>query len=465
MQSLLNDSMISIKMDRDTEKRVLKRIRPTARESEMIESAASRVVDGVNSESPRYFSEVGGKITPVIVGSVAKGTYLKEADVDVFMTFPVTAGRDVLEKVGLELGRKVLDKPVVKYAEHPYIRGVMGGVNIDLVPCYAVEDPGMKMSAVDRTPFQSRYVNSKIEQFQRDEVRLLKRFFKGIGVYGAEARVNGFSGYLTELLVLSYGTFAATVNSISRWKRGEVVIVPGTKLGAKLEGSDALLTLPDPVDADRNVAAALGPDAFSIAVMACHRYVRRADIRFFFPVQQPPADLPSIKRAISESGHGLLLLTIAKPDVVDDNLYPQIQKAKRNIISLLNKHEFVVNRTAFSVDGKIKILFEMRQRTYPSSWLRAGPEGWSSNSPVFIDKHRKAGGSVSLVDGVLYSEEKKPFATPGRLLENSIGELSLGADIDGMKHTAEVSSDAAVIDAGNRALLSSLLFYRFPWEY
>jgi tRNA adenylyltransferase (EC 2.7.7.25) len=50
-------------------------------------------------------------------------------------------------------------------------------------------------------------VISNLHREQKDEVRLLKKFMKGIGVYGAEIKVKGFSGYVAELLVYFYDSF------------------------------------------------------------------------------------------------------------------------------------------------------------------------------------------------------------------------------------------------------------------
>ena len=41
---------------------------------------------------------------------------------------------------------------------------------------------------------------------------------KGVGVYGAEIRVGGFSGYLCELLTLSFGSFTDILKAVSDWK-------------------------------------------------------------------------------------------------------------------------------------------------------------------------------------------------------------------------------------------------------
>jgi tRNA nucleotidyltransferase (CCA-adding enzyme) len=63
------------------------------------------------------------------------------------------------------------------------------------------------LSATDRTPF-IHYVKKRLGKTLQDDVRLLKKFMQGIKVYGAEIKTGGFSGYLCELLILHYGSFA-----------------------------------------------------------------------------------------------------------------------------------------------------------------------------------------------------------------------------------------------------------------
>ena len=64
---------------------------------------------------------------------------------------------------------------------------------------------------------------SNLRPEQHDQVRLLKQFLKGIGVYGADAKVCGFSGYLAELLVLRYGDFDQAIVAGVSWTAGTVL--------------------------------------------------------------------------------------------------------------------------------------------------------------------------------------------------------------------------------------------------
>ena len=45
----------------------------------------------------------------------------------------------------------------------------------------------------------------------KGEVRMLKKFFLQIGVYGAEIAKEGFSGYVSEVLISYFGSFEKTI--------------------------------------------------------------------------------------------------------------------------------------------------------------------------------------------------------------------------------------------------------------
>ena len=92
------------------------------------------------------------------------------------------------------------------------------GINVDIVPAYKIKNAEERGTAVDRTQLHNEFVNSNLNVRQRDEVRVLKAFLKAHGIYGAEARIEGFSGYLCELLIYHYGTFANLVTAMANLK-------------------------------------------------------------------------------------------------------------------------------------------------------------------------------------------------------------------------------------------------------
>src|SRR3989338_1593874 len=142
-------------------------------------------------------------------GSYAKDTWLsKEADVDIFIKFKksITDEKfiEISKKVGFESMKKY--NPYVRYSEHPYVEARIKKTKINVVPCYDVNLGEWKSSA-DRSPFHTKYMQNALTPKMRNEVRILKTFLKLTKIYGAEIAKQGFSGYVSEVLILNFGSF------------------------------------------------------------------------------------------------------------------------------------------------------------------------------------------------------------------------------------------------------------------
>ena len=209
---------------------VLERIRPSENETAKI----NKIYNDLKNEITKQ------NLNPLIVGSIAKGTNLKGADIDLFIRFDEDAD---LKNEGLKVARKILPDGKELYAQHPYLRGEIEGIGIDLVPCHTIKDSSKPISAVDRTPFHTKWVNENIDG-REDEVRLAKQFLKGAGAYGANAAIGGFSGYLVEILIIKYKNFKDLIQEISLWK--PPVIIENVENAPK-----AAMMIRDPVDEKR----------------------------------------------------------------------------------------------------------------------------------------------------------------------------------------------------------------------
>ena len=151
---------------------VLDKVRPDAEDERKVKLAAEKLSEGIVKAAAAR----GVKCIPMLVGSVARGTWNRNPDLDIFILFPPDVSRGDLEKRGLELARAVMPDGEEKYAEHPYLNGVVDGLDIDIVPCYEIRDPSQRMTAVDRTPFHTEYMRTHLPPTMRDEVRTLKQF-------------------------------------------------------------------------------------------------------------------------------------------------------------------------------------------------------------------------------------------------------------------------------------------------
>lgn len=260
---------------------ILSRVLPSPEELEEIRSVSDRLLNDIG----KVTEEMGLKeVEPIMAGSVAKGTVSGKPDLDVFVIFPTGTQKNKLEKNGLEIGERVLEDHEKRYTQHPYITGTYSGMKADIVPCLRIKRGGEVQTAVDRTPFHTVYIRSRMDDRSRNDAVLLKSFLKGIGSYGAEDTVNGFSGYLCELLIIYQGSFSAVIrwfasirSEVEPPRRAEMITTgkfnPGTLGPFTFKTGDLLceppldneyylkkfendtLIIVDPVDPGRNVAS------------------------------------------------------------------------------------------------------------------------------------------------------------------------------------------------------------------
>jgi len=169
-------------------------------------------------------------------GSYAKGTDLTgNSDLDLFIIFNKNVPREEFERIGLEIGQKALaeHKPYKRFAEHPFTEAFIGDVEIQIVPAYDISLEDIKdqklLSATDRTPHQTRFMNEALSDEQKTDVRLLKNFMKETRTYGSDQKIQGFSGYSAEVLVHELGSFKNALNFFADFEKGKQLGVSSSK--------------------------------------------------------------------------------------------------------------------------------------------------------------------------------------------------------------------------------------------
>lgn len=437
------------------EEDVLRKLKPKAETVKKLDE----VVSQLKLLTAKAISRSGLDLSIMLVGSVAKGTYVGKPDIDLFVLFPESVDRKDLERVGLSIGHEVLGGET-RYAEHPYTHGTFQSFEVDLVPCYAVPDASRIRSAVDRTPYHTRYILSRLDDEKRGQVLLLKQFMKGVGVYGAEARVQGFSGYLTELFIIRFGSMVEVLKAASGWRPGMVMDMDTMRKS----GGSAPLTFWDPVDPKRNVSSALTLDQFCLFVHASREYLKDGNERFFFPRARPLMELDAIDAFFRLRGTSPLVVLLARPDLVDDNLYPQVQRSIFGLRKLLEMHEFHVLDARYSVGKDIRMAFELTSVHLSPSRLHQGPPVCTGNAEDFVMKWRSAGiGQPFIVDGRWMVYAKREYRNPASLVMAKGRETSLGSELRDLKGLKCYAGPAA-IRADNRRVLTLLLDKREPWR-
>jgi tRNA nucleotidyltransferase (CCA-adding enzyme) len=353
--------------------RVRDRIDPSPDERRRMADATATLLSRVESAT----ADLPVATDAIQVGSTARGTWLSgDRDIDLFVRFPPDLDRETLESYGLRVGHAVLPDGHEEYAEHPYVKGEFEGFEVDLVPCYDVDDATQIQSAVDRTPFHTEYLDGKLTDDLAADVRVCKRFLKGIGAYGSNLRTRGFSGYLTELLVVEYGGFRPLLDAVADWQ-------PPVELDPADHGAatfDDPLVVVDPTDPERNVAAVCAPE--NVARLQHYARDLLSDPRegLFFPAETEPLSAADLRRHIERRGTTPVAVVFETPDVVEDQLYPQLRRSLSGVRSELDRRGFDVLRATTFADDRSVLLCELEVLERPAIQRHGGP-------PIHVRAH------------------------------------------------------------------------------
>ena len=370
---------------------VLEKIVPKKKEKEKMKKIATSLERKVSLACEEFNVEAIIRLE----GSIAKNTWLSgDPDIDVFMRLPTTVPRKALDEIGLKVARKATEglKQIERFAEHPYLEAFLDGVRLNIVPCYNAI-PGQWLSATDRTPFHTDYINEHMNPKMNDEVRLLKKFMKGINVYGAEIRVGGFSGYLCELLTLHYESFNSVLQAFAQHIPKRTVDIEGyynqREREIELLFPESLVII-DPVDKRRNVASAVQPEKLYTFVAASRAFLKMPCEEFFYPPKTIALSAGALSQKIEKHGASIIFLTFKGVKAIPDVLWGQIYRTKRSLRKLLELNDFKVLRDAvWNEEEKDTILvFEIEQITLPIVKKHPGPPlGHEKECESFLSKY------------------------------------------------------------------------------
>jgi len=422
---------------------VLKRVIPSESEQKQVQELAKKLTQEVEKAAKEW----GVEIEVRVEGSVAKNTWLSDCpEIDVFMQVPITTPKEAFGTVFLEIAKKATKDytPIERFAEHPYLEVVVEGVYVNVVPCYKVKQ-GKWISATDRTPFHTNYIKSILNEQMSQEVRLLKRFMKGVGVYGAEIKVGGFSGYLCELLVLNYGSFSEVLRVVTDWKdRTTIDYHKHYKREADAEKLfEDPLVMVDPVDKRRNVAAAVGKDRYYEFIAASRAFMKAPNMNFFYPQKTEALESTEVVNKIKARGSTLVFISFNGVVNVPDVLWGQLYRHQRSLWKLISQHNFtVLGGAVWSNEKGLNIfIFEVENRFIPNMKRHLGPPlKRKKECENFLKKHLGADSTVSgprLDDGRWIVDVKRKHTDVVELLKeergNSVAEIVSKAVADSLE--------------------------------
>jgi tRNA nucleotidyltransferase (CCA-adding enzyme) len=439
---------------------VLKRIRPSRDERDRLHRVTQRVIS--SAKSAIETRNLKAKVE--VIGSAARDTWISgDRDIDIFIGFDITTPREDLERFGLEIGKEIaVQGYIIGFAEHPYVKARCDDFAIDIVPHYIIEDTNQLLSAVDRTPFHQRYVSKHIGGKQ-DDVRLLKQFLKGAGIYGAELRVKGFSGYLCELLIIKYGSFTGVLSSAKDWKVGKCISLTADHARSSFGSPLAVL---DPVDTKRNVAAAVSLDSFATFVDSARSFLERPCTKCFFPPEIIPLDTRAFSAIAKKRKTTLFGIKFTLPDLVDDIAYPQLERAHKGMsIALLQQGFSVLRGDIYYNRGEALLLFETLVWQLPSVEKHVGPPVEKKrHSNKFKNKYVKAAFVLAgpYIEGGRYVVElpRKYLTLPDYITKEYRNIRTSNAIVQAMDEGFQILKDEELLESDGMQLFLARYFDR-----
>lgn len=291
---------------------------PSAKERVRLETLSALLLAKTLAAGSKY-PEVRDAI---LGGSFAKDTWLPGlADLDIFLRMDVGTSEGRFREIGLAVGTEATKGFTAgkKYAQHPYTEATVEGVRVNIVPCYAVKEKEWK-SAADRSPFHVELVR-KLPDEQKAQIRILKLFMAGVGVYGAEIEVQGFSGYVAEVLII---------------KHADVLSVLRRFADIRPHSRDRLFTLPDPVDRGRDLAIAISREKLGTMVLAAREFLRRPETAYFG--QMKVRIHPSLRRSV-------IAVVFSHRQLSEDILWGELRKTLRHLITHIEARGFKIARS------------------------------------------------------------------------------------------------------------------------
>ncbi len=405
---------------------VRNRIDPDADERTCLRTVADRLLDRAADAATERCPDAD----VIQVGSTARNTWISgDRDIDIFVRFPPELDRETLEQYGLEVGHETLPEGHEEYAEHPYVKGTVDGFDVDVVPCFRLDSATEIRSAVDRTPFHTQYLDRRLDDELADDVRLAKAFLKGIGAYGSDLRTRGFSGYLTELLVLEYGGFRSLLAAVADWQP-PVALDPEDHGQANF--TDPLVVI-DPTDPERNVAAVCAAENVARFQHYARAFLDNPSTEYFEATEPEPLDDDTLCTHLDRRGTTPVAIRFDAPDLVDDQLYPQLQKSLTGVTAGLNDRGFDVFRATTAAAETAVLFVELAVAERPAVEHHRGPPVHvRSHATGFYDAYAEEDTyGPFIVENRYITERDREFTTARAFVESDrLFDVGLGAHVE-----------------------------------
>jgi len=377
-------------------------------------------IDELNAELKRKRVNA----TAILGGSYAKDTWIDgDYDIDVFVKFNLKHKADNLS----DLLEKALKKwkPERIHGSRDYF-WVRNDIRFEIVPVLDIKKASDAENVTDFSPQHVAWVNSQGKKF-KDDIRLTKKFCKGTKCYGAESYIRGFSGHVVDILTIHYKGFVPLLKAATKWKPKVVIDYKKVHKGRALlmlnkSKTEGPLVLVDPVQPDRNAAAALTQENFDLFVKAAQKFLKKPSKKFFV---ERPVNFDKLKK----KGH-LIRIQVKtlkdKEDVAGTKFVRAFEHAKRGL------DEFGVKESGWLWDKDVKgeWYFVLSSMMLPPMEDRRGPPVSMKEA---VKAFKKRYGKTTTKNKRLWAKIKRTERTPEQVLTRLFKEEYIKSRVKGIR--------------------------------
>jgi tRNA nucleotidyltransferase (CCA-adding enzyme) len=192
----------------------------------------------------------------------------------------------------------------------------------------------------------------------------------------------------------------------------------------------------DPTDPERNVAAVCSAESVARLQHSARELLADPREELFDPATRQPAplDAAEIRERFDARGTTPVAVRFDAPDVVEDQLYPQLERSRTGLVSELDRRGFDVLRSAAFADDAAVLLAELAVAERPTIERHEGP-------PVHVRDHATNFYEAyaddpdvygPFVDGDRYVVERdRAFETARAFLQSdALLDVALGAHVE-----------------------------------
>lgn len=338
----------------------------------------------------------------ILGGSLAQQTNIKgDSDIDLFIQFKEP--KNISQK--LEQIIKKTKKPYQKIkGSRDYYQIKQQNTTIELVPVLEITNSKQAQTIVDVSPLHVAYFNKHANQEIREQIRLVKKFCKSNHVYGAESHIKGLSGHTINLLMLKYKTFQEFIKQAAKWKDKTIIDLekhhkdPLMVLNESKTQSPLIII--DPVQKNRNAAAALSLEKFEDIKKIAQKYQKEPSQKYF---QEQP--IPKAQITIT------ITMKQGKKDVEGN----KIIKIANHITRELKKHEFEpINKNYFK-QNIAYININTKHKELPKTQTIKGPK--TDMGQAYIQKFKEKYKNTQIKNETYTATIKRKYQKPITLIK------------------------------------------------